>query len=344
MFDKWVGKLMEGGSRVYAGMSSKHESISEEEEKEEIEKFRTELAEMKLKVRTNPQEVEEWFDKANRFVHSTQDKQQESSTSTTSDAAPATEDNSNYTNNTNTAYKENNHISANVIDVIVDDNNNDDYYSETGGQAPQKQQIQEEQQNHRHQQEQELTELLEESAEIALDKISQLTITAKDRLSPIARSGISQLNVFKEEGNDLKKLLSSKEIIIYKTDAIAIMLRKYGGIIEFLDAYDKLIREGYVLDHSEPIESFFFEIPINGIKTRLGKLYYFHHRKYTAAAMPPFEPSPSSSSATAVTDGGRDDNSCKKYVAAVFLKGSTATTATSSTSNLARGRQEHQEG
>lgn len=72
------------------------------------------------------------------------------------------------------------------------------------------------------------------TAEVAFNTISRLTITAKDKLSPIARSGISQLNVFMEEGSDLRKLLSSKEIIIYKTDAIAIILRKYGGIIEFL--------------------------------------------------------------------------------------------------------------
>lgn len=44
------------------------------------------------------------------------------------------------------------------------------------------------------------------TAEVAFNTISRLTITAKDKLSPIARSGISQLNVFMEEGSDLRKL------------------------------------------------------------------------------------------------------------------------------------------
>jgi hypothetical protein len=344
MFDKWVGKLMEGGSRVYAGMSSKHESISEEEEKEAVEKLTAELAEMKLKVRTNPQLVEEWFDKANRSVQSTQDKQRESSASTTSNAASGTVDNdsnsNSNSNNKDTALKEsnsNNHtIAATAMtDFLKEDDEEENaerdsrYDGNDAATVDQEQSQQQREQEQDQEREQELTELLEGSAETALDRISQLTLTAKERLSPIAKSGISQLSILKEEGNDLKKLLSSKEVIIYKTDAIAIMLRKYGGIIEFLDAYDNLIREGYALDHSEPIESFFFEVPINGIKTRLGKLYYFHNRKYTAATMPPRDFSPSSSSllsSTAAVTGSDGTDSCKKYVAAVFLKGPINTT------------------
>lgn len=327
---------MEGGSRVYAGMSSsKHESISEEE-KEAVEKLRAELAEMKLKVRTNPQAVEEWFDQANRSVQSTQDKQRESSASATSNAASGTVDNDSNSNSNSkdTALKEsnsNNHtITATVMTDFLKEDDEEEEKAERDSRYDGNDGATVDQEQSQQQREQELTELLEGSAESALDRISQLTLTAKERLSPIAKSGISQLSILKEEGNDLKKLLSSKEVIIYKTDAIAIMLRKYGGIIEFLDAYDNLIREGYALDHSEPIESFFFEIPINGIKTRLGKLYYFHNRKYTAATMPPRDFSPSSSSsslsATAAVTGSDGSDSCKKYVAAVFLKGPINTT------------------
>jgi hypothetical protein len=118
------------------------------------------------------------------------------------------------------------------------------------------------------------------------DRISRIKGTTVDKLSPLGRAGKSQLSMFRAEGKDLKKLLSAKDLTIYKTDAIAVMVRKSGGLVEFLDGYDRLIREGYVLSHQEPIDTF-FEIPIAGIKTKLGKLYFFHHRKYTTMDPPP---------------------------------------------------------
>jgi hypothetical protein len=118
------------------------------------------------------------------------------------------------------------------------------------------------------------------------DRISRIKGTAVDKLSPLGRAGKSQLSMFRAEGKDLKKLLGAGDLTIYKTDAIAVMIRKSGRLVDFLDGYDKLIREGYVLSHQEPVDTF-FEIPIAGIKTRLGKLYFFHHRKYTTMDPPP---------------------------------------------------------
>lgn len=52
MFDKWTEKLMENAVSAYM---PKLESIAEQK--------KTELLEMKSKVRTNPEQVEAWFEK-----------------------------------------------------------------------------------------------------------------------------------------------------------------------------------------------------------------------------------------------------------------------------------------
>jgi hypothetical protein len=117
-------------------------------------------------------------------------------------------------------------------------------------------------------------------------RIPRIKGTTADKLSPLGRAGKCQLNVFRAEGKDLQKLLSARDLTIYKTDAIAVMIRKSGGLVEFLDGYDKLIKEGYVLSHQEPINTF-FDITFAGVKTKLGKLYFFHHRKYTTMDPPP---------------------------------------------------------
>jgi hypothetical protein len=111
------------------------------------------------------------------------------------------------------------------------------------------------------------------------ERLTRMKGAATKTLSPLGRAGKIQLQTFKDEGKDLKELLASKQIVIYKTDAVAIVLRKLGRFFEFLDEYNKLVQEGYSFVYSEPVESF-FEIPITGIKTKLGKLYYFHHQKY----------------------------------------------------------------
>jgi hypothetical protein len=288
MLNKWVGKLTDG-KKPYPDLTVR-ESIPREEEGSNKDQLKAKLAHTKAKGKTNPEEEDARLDNA----------ETRNGLRVTAGSSSLRTDDVRTTKSANTVAQDNAHhyvSSANASMTNLLRGGDKDNGKDTPEEQQQQQQIQES----------ELADLLEESAEIALDRISRLTVSAKDRLSPIAKSGISQLNVFREEGNDLKKLLSAKEIIIYKTDAIAIMLRKYGGIIEFLDAYDKLIREGYVLDHSEAVESF-FEIPINGIKTRLGKLYYFHHRKYTAITPPQDLPVMGSRN-------GPDE----KYIAEVFL-------------------------
>ena len=81
---------------------------------------------------------------------------------------------------------------------------------------------------------------------------------------------------FKEEAKDLKKIMDSHEIIFYKTEALAIVLRKLGGLYEFLEAFDKLAKEGYLLVWQEPIQP----IAIPFTSKMYGSFYYFQNQKY----------------------------------------------------------------
>lgn len=81
----------------------------------------------------------------------------------------------------------------------------------------------------------------------------------------------------KKEGQDIKKALEKKDLIYLKTDALAVVLRKLGGLDEFLAVFDKLTKEGYLLVWTEPVSSI---LPFGmGL---VGNFYYFQKGKLIA--------------------------------------------------------------
>jgi len=81
----------------------------------------------------------------------------------------------------------------------------------------------------------------------------------------------------KKEGEDIKKALEKQDLIYFKTDSLAVVLRKLGGLDEFLEVFEKLTKEGYLLVWTEPVSSL---IPF-GLKFA-GNFYYFQKGKLIA--------------------------------------------------------------
>ena len=80
----------------------------------------------------------------------------------------------------------------------------------------------------------------------------------------------------KEEIKDIKKILDSKELIFYKTEAFAVVVRKLGGLYQFLEAFDSLAKAGYVLVWQEPAGGSM--VPF--AQKIFGSFYYFQNQKY----------------------------------------------------------------
>jgi len=81
----------------------------------------------------------------------------------------------------------------------------------------------------------------------------------------------------KKEGEDIKKALEKQDLIYLKTDALAVVLRKLGGLDEFLAVFEKLTKEGYLLVWTEPVTSI---LPM-GFRLA-GNFYYFQKGKLIA--------------------------------------------------------------
>ena len=88
----------------------------------------------------------------------------------------------------------------------------------------------------------------------------------------------TQIKSVKNEAHDLKKILQSKEIIIHKSDSLALVLRKLGGLEDFIEVADSLAKEGYMLVLKEEIRD--IPIPAVGMKFPLGVIYYFQRVKF----------------------------------------------------------------
>ncbi|HXV67256.1 MAG TPA: hypothetical protein VD731_08555 [Nitrosopumilaceae archaeon] len=120
------------------------------------------------------------------------------------------------------------------------------------------------------------------------DKISETGETIESGLTDVGEKieqtskGIKVLSKFhllnvKKEGEDIRKALAKKDLIYLKTDALAVVLRKLGGLDDFLAVFDKLTKEGYLLVWTEPVSSF---LPIGmGL---VGNFYYFQKGKLIA--------------------------------------------------------------
>lgn len=102
------------------------------------------------------------------------------------------------------------------------------------------------------------------------EKIEQTSKGAK------ALSKFHLLNV-KKEADDIKKAIEKKDLIYLKTDALAVVLRKLGGLDDFLTVFEKLTKEGYLLVWTEPVSSI---LPFGmGL---VGNFYYFQKGKLIA--------------------------------------------------------------
>jgi len=109
--------------------------------------------------------------------------------------------------------------------------------------------------------------ITETGVDIDITKIGE-TIEKKSRVVK-ALSKFHLLNV-KKEGEDIKKALEKKDLIYLKTDALVVVLRKLGGLDEFLAVFEKLAKEGYLLVWTEPVSTL---LPI-GMRL-VGNFYYF---------------------------------------------------------------------
>jgi hypothetical protein len=86
--------------------------------------------------------------------------------------------------------------------------------------------------------------------ELVSDKIDGMRVRGQDYLeylSTVKELTEEQLADAKVEIRVLKKIFQSKGPIYFKTDAFAVVTRKFGKTDEFLSAVDKLTREGYIL-------------------------------------------------------------------------------------------------
>lgn len=84
----------------------------------------------------------------------------------------------------------------------------------------------------------------------------------------------------KAEYKDIEKIRHHKELIYYKSDALAIVSRKLGGFDEFLKGVDELTREGYWMMNSEDVKNILGNFGISSPGPNRGTLYYFQNRKY----------------------------------------------------------------
>jgi len=97
----------------------------------------------------------------------------------------------------------------------------------------------------------------------------------KDKIQGTSTSIKAQLEYMKKDSKYLKKIIQSKKIVLIKTDATAILVRKKGNEEDFFKEYDKITKEGYRMMLSEEVTD-----PIPGINFIIGYIYFFQHKKY----------------------------------------------------------------
>lgn len=117
-----------------------------------------------------------------------------------------------------------------------------------------------------------MTEIKEQINKLG-EKIDDLTKEVKDTVNT-QKSGI------REEFKDIEKLRHYKELIYYKSDALAIVIRKLGGFDEFLMTVEELTKEGYWMMSSEDVKNLAGNFGISLPGPNRGTLYYFQNKKY----------------------------------------------------------------
>lgn len=70
-----------------------------------------------------------------------------------------------------------------------------------------------------------------------LDKISDIKETTEENASVAKELASYQINNMKKEGQFLKKIFQHKEMVLMKTDATIVVLRKLGANEEFFELF-----------------------------------------------------------------------------------------------------------
>lgn len=112
------------------------------------------------------------------------------------------------------------------------------------------------------------------------ERIKGIKGTVSDVEEDIVNMGKEQRGEIKKEYKDIEKIRHHKELIYYKTDALAIVSRKLGGFDEFLKVVDELTREGYWMMHSEDVKNILGNFGMSAPGRNRGTLYYFQNKKY----------------------------------------------------------------
>ena len=97
----------------------------------------------------------------------------------------------------------------------------------------------------------------------------------KNKIQGAQSSVKDQMELLKKDSQYFKKIVRSKKIVHFKTDTIAILIRRKGNEEDFFKEFDNITREGYQMMYQEEITD-----PIPGIKVSIGYIYYFQHKKY----------------------------------------------------------------
>jgi len=89
-----------------------------------------------------------------------------------------------------------------------------------------------------------------------------------------------QAGGLKSEFQDIEKLRHHEGMVYYKSDALAIVIRRLGGFDEFLKVVEDLTKEGYWMMNSEDVKNLLSNFGIGLPGASRGTLYYFQNKKY----------------------------------------------------------------
>ena len=110
-----------------------------------------------------------------------------------------------------------------------------------------------------------------------LGEIKQAIGTTTNEIRVVKKE---QTDGIKSEFKDIERLRHHKDLIYYKSDALAIIIRKLGGFDEFLAIVEELTKEGYRMMNSEDVKNLMSNFGINLPGVARGTLYYFQNKKY----------------------------------------------------------------
>jgi len=97
----------------------------------------------------------------------------------------------------------------------------------------------------------------------------------KEKIKGTGSSVKDQLGYLKKDTKFIKEILQSKGAIYFKTEAIAVLVRKKGNESEFFESFDSITKEGYKMMLLEEIMD-----PVPGLNVKLAYVYYFQNVKF----------------------------------------------------------------